>query len=739
MSTQTPVTPSKPAGHSGRVKVPTIAQMEEADCGAASLGMILAHYGCWVPLEELRVACGVSRDGANALAVVNAARHYGFEAQGGRVTAEEMRDRSMPAIGFWRQSHFVVIEGIVGDTVFINNPTGGEEKISFAEFKKNYSEIGLFFQPTDKVEKRARENIGLRGTLGGMVASSRNAILLIVLSGLLLSIPGVAAPVLTSMFVDSVLGATGTVPVLGVIIAGFVLVTLLIFSLTLLQQLWMLRLQIRLSGRQTERFLTHMISLPTSYFDARQPGGLVQKVLMNSQLAQLLSGQLGTVVINAVSMVVYAVVMFFYSPTLTFVGIGMAAINLVVLWYIARVQTVENQRLQQAQVLQTGQAFVGLSLISNIKAMGSENEFFNHWAGAQAIATNAEQRVGRLTQGVAVIPAVLIVLNTVVILTIGSELIDNDALTIGGLVAFQGLLLSFVSPLGQFVTAADQFQSARGQIEQLSDVTSYPADPLARSVDEITSASLDPQPMPVARLAGRIELRGVSFGYNPSRPPFLKDFDLVVEPGQRVALVGPSVSGKSTVGNLITGLFAPWSGEILLDGKPRDSWPRELVTASLAKVDQQIMLFQGTVRQNVSLFDSTISADDIRRAAADAQILDEIDRRTGGFGSPVNEGGTNFSGGQGQRMEIARALAGNPSILILDEATSALDAVAEARFGDALRARGITVIMIAHRLSTIRDADLIVVLDEGAVVGRGTHESLLENCPTYVTLVGDAS
>ena len=736
-STPAPQPADEFAGNANRrVRVPTVVQMEEADCGAASLAMVLAHYGCWVPLEELRVACGVSRDGANALSVVEAARHYGMNSTGGRATIDELRAKKVPAVLFWRQSHFVVLEGFSGDTAYVNNPTGGEQKLTMAEFEKSYSGIALYFSPGPNFKKRARDRIGITGSLGHLLRSSVGALSLIIFTGVLLAIPGVAASVLTSLFVDDVIGVTGQVPVLQALIGAFAVVTLLMFGLTLVQQLLMLRLQMRLSGRMTGGFLTHMMSLPASYFDMRQPGGLAQKVLINVQVAQLLSGQIGTVAVNAISMVVYVSVMVLYSVPLTLVGIGLASINLLVLWLVARLQVVENQRLQQAQVLQSAQAFTGISLITNIKATGGENEFFDRWAGAQAVATNAEQRVGKLTQGIAVIPSVLLVLNTVVVLAVGAGLIFDGSLTIGQLVAFQGLLLSFVTPLGMLVSAADQFQSLRGQLEQLNDVTTYPSDPKARSLAQLINHDGSSLDVPVARLAGHIELRDVSFGYNPSKPPFLTGFNLTIEPGQRVALVGPSVSGKSTVANLIAGIFDPGSGDIIFDGQPRDSWPRELVTASLAKVDQNIMLFQGTVLQNITLFDAGVPLDAVHQAAEDAQIASEIHQRVGGYSSMVNEGGTNFSGGQAQRLEIARSLAHNPSILLLDEATSALDAEAERNFMNALRARGITVLMIAHRLSSVRDCDLIVMMDDGKVVGSGTHEYLMANCPPYVTLVG---
>jgi NHLM bacteriocin system ABC transporter peptidase/ATP-binding protein len=715
------------------VKVPSIVQMEEVECGAASLAMILAHYGCWVPLEELRVTCGVSRDGANALAIVKAARHYGLDASGGRFDIDELAQQKMPCIIFWRQSHFVVLEGFSGGRALINDPAAGQREIAAEEFRASYSGIGLVFDKTPDLQERPRPAIGFAGGLGRMLRRSRGALAFIIAAGILLAIPGIVASVLTSAFVDQVIGEARTPRILPALIVGFVIVTVLMFGFTALQQSAMLRLQIKISSRETTGFLMHMMRLPTSYFDARQPGAMVQKLQLNATLSQLLAGPLGTVLVNIVSMIVVGAVMFLYSPALSLIGLVMAAVNLLLLWWVSRTQVQENIRQQDAQVRQTAVAFQGISLIENIKATGSEDEFFVRWAGSQAKATNAEQTVGKLTTQVGVLPSVITIVNTVLVFTAGSALIFAGDLTVGGLVAFQGLLVQFMSPLGSLVTSGDQFQSARAQLTQIEDVTMYPADPLA---PPLISPSDNSVAVDRPQLSGKVELRDITFGYNPSAAPLLTNFNLVVEPGQRVAIVGASGSGKSTVGNLIVGLLAPWSGEVLLDDQPRDSWPRVLVVNSLAKVDQMIMLFDGTVTENLTLFDVSRPFEWVRQAAIDAQIHDDIVARFGGFSTHVDEGGTNFSGGQGQRLEIARALALNPSIIVLDEATSALDTIDELRLDRALRARGLTSIIIAHRLSTIMDSDLIVVLEDGKEVGRGTHSELMASCPAYSALVG---
>lgn len=730
-ATDPPAVDTQPVLGGRRFNVPLITQMEEVECGAASLAMILAHYGCWVPLEELRVACGVSRDGASALSVVQAGRHYGLESSGGRLSIDDLPTCHGPVILFWRQSHFVVLTGIQGDVYTINDPAGSQRRLSKVEFERDYSNVALTFAPTSTFERRARPRHGVAGTLSQIVSRNRGAVVLAAVVGLLLTVPGVMASVLSALFVGSVLDGGGDLAVAPILIGGYLGVTILQFILSFIQQSIILRLQVLLTIRESRRMLLHMLRLPLEFFDARPPGALVQKTQVPAQLAQLLAGQLATVFANLAGMLVYAVVMVMYSPVLAVVGLLMGAVNIVALWWVSKRQSTLNVTLQSVQMRKSAEAFNGLSMIGTMKATGSESVFFGRWAGAQVNATNAEQSVGRLTSALGALPSFLNVLTTVLVFAVGSSLIFRNYLDVPSLVAFQGLLVAFLAPLAQLVSAADQFQSARGQIAQIDDVLEYPVDPRVRITE-------DSEHIDRARLQGHITFDNVTFGYNPSRPPIISNFSLEIEPGQRVAIVGGSGSGKSTLGNLLVGLIHPWEGSVLIDGREHDDWPRELIAASLAKVDQSITLFRASIWDNITVFDDRRSYRSVAAAAADAQILPDIQKRDGGFAADVLEGGVNFSGGQAQRLEIARALALDPSIIVLDEATSALDTLSEQRLDSALRARGLTSIIIAHRLSTIRDSDLILVLDHGETVGRGTHDELMESCSQYRDLVGAA-
>jgi ABC-type bacteriocin/lantibiotic exporter with double-glycine peptidase domain len=701
-ATDPPAVDTQPVLGGRRFNVPLITQMEEVECGAASLAMILAHYGCWVPLEELRVACGVSRDGASALSVVQAGRHYGLESSGGRLSIDDLPTCHGPVILFWRQSHFVVLTGIQGDVYTINDPAGSQRRLSKVEFERDYSNVALTFAPTSTFERRARPRHGVAGTLSQIVSRNRGAVVLAAVVGLLLTVPGVMASVLSALFVGSVLDGGGDLAVAPILIGGYLGVTILQFILSFIQQSIILRLQVLLTIRESRRMLLHMLRLP-----------------------------LATVFANLAGMLVYAVVMVMYSPVLAVVGLLMGAVNIVALWWVSKRQSTLNVTLQSVQMRKSAEAFNGLSMIGTMKATGSESVFFGRWAGAQVNATNAEQSVGRLTSALGALPSFLNVLTTVLVFAVGSSLIFRNYLDVPSLVAFQGLLVAFLAPLAQLVSAADQFQSARGQIAQIDDVLEYPVDPRVRITE-------DSEHIDRARLQGHITFDNVTFGYNPSRPPIISNFSLEIEPGQRVAIVGGSGSGKSTLGNLLVGLIHPWEGSVLIDGREHDDWPRELIAASLAKVDQSITLFRASIWDNITVFDDRRSYRSVAAAAADAQILPDIQKRDGGFAADVLEGGVNFSGGQAQRLEIARALALDPSIIVLDEATSALDTLSEQRLDSALRARGLTSIIIAHRLSTIRDSDLILVLDHGETVGRGTHDELMESCSQYRDLVGAA-
>jgi ABC-type bacteriocin/lantibiotic exporter with double-glycine peptidase domain len=500
----------------------------------------------------------------------------------------------------------------------------------------------------------------------------------------------------------------------------------------------------KLSIQMSATFLWHMLRLPIRFFDSRSPGGLVTRVQFNNYVAFLLSKQFATAAIGLITMVLFAVIMVALNPILGAVAIAVAIFNLLALLVVSRARTSTNQELQQTIVRLSGYTYVGINMIDDIKATGSEDEYFARWTGIQTEAVNSGQRLGFLTQGLLVVPGFLAMFNVVVILAVGGSLVISRDLKLSSLIAFQVLASSFFAPIAQIVVVASRFQDARAWMQQIGDVMDEPEDEaVAAATGPLGSANGHGRPAlqqvsPRPRLSGRLELRNVTFGYSPNEPPLLKDLSVVLEPGMRMAFVGPTGSGKSTVANIVAGLLQPWSGEVLFDGQPRQALPREVLSASLGKVDQSILLFSGTVIDNIRFWDEAILAADAVRAAEDACIATEIQAKPDGFGHRLAEGGRNLSGGQRQRVEIARVLATNPSIVVLDEATSALDAITEEAVDTNLRRRGCTCVIIAHRLSTIRDCDQILVLDRGQVVERGTHEDLIALDGLYKELVSSA-
>jgi len=696
---------------------PTVLQMEAVECGAAALAIVLAHHGRWVPLEELRVACGVSRDGSKASNIVKAARTYGLIAKGLKKEPQGLRSIRLPAILHWNFSHFVVLDGFHKRRAFINDPGSGPREVTEQELDEAFTGVAMTFEPGPGFERKG-EPPRLIPALRRRLAGSRVALAFVLLAGLALAIPSLVVPAFSKVFIDSVLleSRRDWLPPLlfGMAVAG-----LLMGLLTWIQQVYLLRLETRMAVGSSSRFLWHVLRLPTEFFSQRFAGDISSRVAINDRVAQLLSRDLATNALGAVMIVFFAAVLFQYDAVLTLMGIAVVSLNVAALRYVSRKRVDGNRRLGQDQGKLLGTAIGGLQTIETLKATGGESDLFARWAGYQAKVVNGRQELDRYTQLLDTVPPLLSAVNTALILGIGGLRVIDGRLSLGGLVAFQLLMAAFIAPVNRLVSLGGKLQTVEGDMNRLDDVLRYRLDPAACR----GSGELPPAEEPV-RLDGYLELRGVSFGYSRLDPPLIEGFHLTLKPGSRVALVGGSGSGKSTLSRLVTGLYEPWSGEVLLDGKPRAEISPAVLTGSLAAVDQNVFLFEGTVRENLTLWDATVPLPEVVAAAKDACIHEDVAARPGGYESPVDEGGANWSGGQRQRLEIARALVGRPSIVVLDEATSALDPTTESRIDESLRRRGCTCLIVAHRLSTIRDADEIIVLERGKVVQRGTHDEL---------------
>lgn len=744
------VTPPKESRR--RVKTPEVRQMEMAECGAAALTMVLNYYENWVPLEEVREACGVSRDGVNAGKIVTAAQLYGLSGKAFRHGVRGVYKMEPPFIVFWEQNHFLVVEGFSRDKAYLNDPAFGRRNVDIAEFDSKYSRVALEFRPGPDFQRDSGRKPRPVLEMLRLLTRARLGLVLAVICGLAMVVPTTVAAMLLSLFTTQVLGADATNEWLSKIIIVGLVALILQFLLMLMQQRILLRLQTKLAIRMSATFLWKLIRLRSSFFDARSPGGLVSRMQLNLSLANLLSGELAGAFIGTIEMVLYLVVMLILDWRLALVTLVIASINVIALVSVSGRRVSANNQLQHAAMNLAGQTFLGIRLIDDIKTTGSEAEFFGKWSGTQAGAVNVTQRLGSLTQFLLIVPTFIATISTLAVLGVGGVFILNGTMTVGQLLAFQVILGSFLAPLRQLVTVSSEFQDARSWTAQINDVLAQPTDPLAPDPGETTATPAStappaptggaqptrgiPRVLDRSRLAGYLELQNVSFGYVPGEPPLIRDLSVTLRPGERVAFVGTTGSGKSTVANLVTGLLSPWSGQILFDGRARDQIPREVLAASMAKVDQNIRLFSGTIADNVRFWDDTVPLTDLVQAVKDAQLEAEISAKPGGLGHQLEEDGRNLSGGQRQRLEIARALATKPSIVVLDEATSALDAIVEQRIDDSLRRRGCTCLIIAHRLSTIRDCDQIIVMDRGIAVQRGTHEELISVEGTYRELIG---
>ncbi|MDD2402788.1 MAG: NHLP family bacteriocin export ABC transporter peptidase/permease/ATPase subunit [Clostridia bacterium] len=718
-------------GNVNRFKVPTVLQMEAVECGAASLAMVLGYYGKYLPLEELRIACGVSRDGSKASNIIKAAERYGLEARGFKKEPNDLKQIQGPVIVHWNFNHFLVLEGFKNNKVYLNDPASGPRIVTEEEFDQSFTGVVLTFQKGQDFQRSAgKPNIyaALRKRLKG----SEVALTYIILLGAAMVIPGLVIPVFTKIFIDDILLANRDYWLRPLLI-GMGITALLRGIMTWIQQYYLLKLDTKISLSTSGQFLWHLLRLPAEFFTQRQSGDISSRMQSNNNVASLLSGQLATTAIDFVMIVFYFILMTRYNIVLALVGVVTAIINVLYLKYVSSKRIDQNRKLLQDRGKLQANAMSGLQVIETLKATGSEGDFFAKWSGYQAKALNNEQIMGVSTQYLSAIPAFMTSLTNAVVLVAGGFFILYGQMTIGMLVAFQSLMTSFMTPVNNMVSLGSKLQELEGDMNRLDDVLKYPAEEIAsgKTNDSGEVEQLKQQ----EKLAGYIDIRDLSFGYSILEPPLINNFSLSLKSGSRVALIGGSGSGKSTIAKLISGVYKPWSGEILFDGMARERLPKSVITNSLSVVDQDINMFSGTIRNNLTLWNNTVSEFEIIRAAKDACIHDDITAKSGGYDHRLDEGGSNFSGGQRQRLEIARAFVSNPTILILDEATSALDPLTEKYIDESIRCRGCTCIIVAHRLSTIRDCDEIVVLDKGRIIERGTHDELIKIEGHYAELI----
>ena len=709
-----------------RVRTPAVYQIEASECGAACLSMILGYHGGAAAMEEIRYQCGVSRDGCSAADIVRASMHFGLEPHAYKRGLEALRETPVPCILHWNFAHFVVLEGFGKNCAYINDPASGRRKITLQELDEAYTGIVLCFSPSDDF-KRSEIKSGLWELVGKRLGEERGAIVYLFLTGLLLVVPAMAIAVLTQRFVDSVLLQGRSFDAASLITAIlFTHVFRIVF--TWLRGTVLTTLRLKLSMRSNYVLLEKMFRLPSTFFEQRYAGELAQRLENNSEVNSFLAGNFSEAVLNAFQTVFYLILMLSYSVRLTVVGCLGVALSLIVSGLLLRPLSSLNARKMQDSNRLTGMLCAGISASSTIKAGGVENEYTSDILGYYAGQTESEQKLGRVQQIVSAVPSSIYDVFQVIIMMIGGGLVIAGHCTTGRLTAFCQLLSAFVGPVNMLISLSQKVQGMKAGLSRVEDIES------ARPERRYEAGEDKSVKLPL-KFSGAIEARNLVFGYNPCLEPVVKGFSVKAGPGSRIAVVGSSGCGKSTVGKLLAGLASPWQGEVYFDGIPLSAIPPRYLCESLSVIGQNAALFSGTVRENLSFWRTDFSENEMFRAVMDAEAYNMINALPGAFDHKLDEGGRNLSGGQRQKLEIARALMTDPSVIIMDEATSALDAVTEKRIMDNLRRRGCTLFIIAHRLSTVRNCDLIMVMDKGAVVECGSHEQLMAHGGVYAKLI----
>lgn len=708
------------------VKTPTIYQMEGTECGAASLSMIMAYYGKNVPLDKVRVDTGVSRDGCKASKILQGARKYGFDTSGRRMSLKALiEEKEVPCIIHWNFNHFVVYEGIKNNHAYINDPAQGRRKLTIEELDEGFTGIVLKFKPNSSFKKEKQKN-SLFGFVKDRLNGQKLALTYLILIGICLIVPGLLSPIFTQIFLDDIL-LKGNTDWLIILLIAMVLSALFNSGFTFYRNIILQRLSNKMSLISGHKFISHMLRLPMSFFDQRFAGDLAERVNNNNKVCEFIAGDLAQNILNIFVSLFYLILLLFYSPTLTFVGICNIVLNFVIIKITSEKLSTSMMKMMQDEGTLNGVLVSGISMIDTLKASGVENEYVSRVLGNYAKSIRMEQEYGKIQQILNSIPQITNQICNVLVMMIGGCMVINGNLTVGMLMAFNSLLGSFTAPVNELITFVQKIQEIKADISRVDDILRYEEDNLFKLEKK--------ENIGTKKLSGDIRLENISFGYSLLEKPLIEDFSFNLTSGKSIAFVGASGCGKSTISKVISSLYLPWNGKIIVDGMDLHEVQSEIINSSISTVSQEITIFEGTIRDNLTMWNRKIRDEDIIQATKDACIHDMITKKDNAYDFVLTEGGTNISGGQRQRLEIARALVTNPTILVMDEATSALDAITEKNIIDNIKRRGCTCIIVAHRLSAIIDCDEIIVMEKGKIVQRGNHETLIKQEGHYQKLV----